>query len=183
MPSTSSTFKQLTDYFVQVGADGIAHTEKSYLAHAIGVYNDLKDWGCDEDLCRAGMYHSIYGTEHFQKFTLALEHRDEVRQLIGERSERIAYCNCAMDRAAFDAAAKQQQPPYRFLDRITGNEVELEPDEFEDLCRVHLCDWLEQVPRSKDWDYRRESYRQLADRLGGIAGESYDRVFAQEAAT
>src|SRR5207244_5277196 len=64
------TFKQLTEFFKTVGADQVAHTEKTYLAHAIGVYQDLKSWGADEDLCRAGMFHSIYGTEKFQRFAL-----------------------------------------------------------------------------------------------------------------
>lgn len=176
------TFKQLTDFFVSIGAESVAHTEKSYLAHAIGVYRDLQEWGADEQLCRAGMYHSIYGTEHFQRFKLPLERRGEVRELIGERGERIAYCNCVMDRATFDEAACRREPPYRFRDRISGEEIELSPQDFEDLCRVHLCDWLEQVPRSQDWDYRRTAYRQLADRLGGVALESYNRVFAHETA-
>ena len=65
--------------------------------------------------------------------------------------------------------------------RLTGDEVELPRAEFEDLCRVHLCDWLEQVPRSKEWDYRRPAYRRMAERLGGTAREAYDRVYALEA--
>ena len=35
--------------------------------------------GCPEDVCRAGMFHSIYGTEKFQGFTLPLGRRDDVR--------------------------------------------------------------------------------------------------------
>ena len=77
-------FKQLTNFFIEVGADQIPHSDKSYLAHAIGVYNDLKAWGADEDLCRAGMFHSIYGTEVFQDFTLPLERRGDLQALIGE---------------------------------------------------------------------------------------------------
>ena len=95
----AATFKQLTDFFITLGADRIPHTETIYLAHAIGVYNDLKAWGCDEEICHAGLFHSIYGTEGFQRFKLPLERRHEVRQRIGERAERLAYWNCAMDRA------------------------------------------------------------------------------------
>ena len=43
------------------------------------------------------MFHSIYGTEKFQGFTLPLERRAEVRALIGDRAERLAYLNCAKD--------------------------------------------------------------------------------------
>ncbi len=177
------TFKQLTDFFLSVGADEIAHTDKGYLAHAIGVHNDLKAWGCDEDICRAGMYHSIYGTEYFQRFTLPLERRGEVRALIGERAEWLAYLNCAMDRPSFDAAVERGTPPYCFRDRITQQEIEVTKQDFQDLCTIHLCDWLEQVPRSKTWDYRRDAYRNLAQRLGGVAMDSYESVFALEAST
>ena len=72
--------------------------------------------------------------------------------------------------------------PCRFTDRITGEEVTLTRAGFDDLCRVHLYDWLEQVPRSKWWDYRRAGYRRLAARLGGVAQEWYDRTFAAETA-
>ncbi len=79
--------KDLTDYFQQIGALEVAHTSKSYLAHAISVYNDLKEWGADEDVRNAGLFHSIYGTELFQGFTLPLEKRGEVRELIGDRAD------------------------------------------------------------------------------------------------
>jgi hypothetical protein len=175
------SFKQLTDFLIGQGVEQVEHTNKSYLAHLIGVYRYLQVRGCTEELCRAGMFHSIYGTERFQGFKLPLESRPEVRALIGERAERLAYLNCAMHRASFDRAAEQDRGPYRIVNRLTGEEVSLAQQDFEDLCRVHLYDWLEQVPRSKKWDDRRAAYRRLAERLGGVAQESYDRVFAAEA--
>ena len=126
------------------------------------------------------MFHSIYGTEKFQGFTLPLDRRGEVRALIGDRAERLAYLNCAMDRASFDRVLDQVVEPYRIIDRITGDEIPLTRHDFDDLCRVHLFDWLEQVPRSREWDYRRAAYRRMAERLGGSAEEAYDRIFAQE---
>jgi len=51
--------------------------------------------------------------------------------------------------------------------------------ELDDLCCVHLFDWLEQAPRSRfGWDYRRQAYRQMAERLGASALQAYDQVFA-----
>ena len=60
-----ATFKELTDYFQRLGASDVGHTDKSCLAHGIAVRNDLKSWGCDEDVAVAGLFHSIYGTERF----------------------------------------------------------------------------------------------------------------------
>jgi len=171
------TFKELTAFFSEIGADQIKHTEKTYMAHAIGVHNDLKTWGFDEEFARIGLFHSIYGTEIFQGFTLPVERRDEIRALIGERAEYIAYLNCAMDRASFDAQVIRREAPYPIKDRLTGKEIVLDETTLDDLVNVHLCDWLEQVGRSESWEYRREEFRQMAVRLGGVAMESYERVY------
>jgi hypothetical protein len=172
-------FKRLTDFLAGLGVAQVAHTEKTYLGHLVNVYRLLKSQECAEDVCRAGMFHSIYGTERFRGFTLPLERRPEVRALIGERAERLAYVNCAMDRDSFDRALERTEGPYHVIDRLTGAEVALSRADFDDLCRVHLYDWLEQVPRSREFDYRRPAYRRLAERLGGAAKEAYDRTFAE----
>jgi hypothetical protein len=156
----------------------VPHTgDQGFLAHLIGVYRDLESWGCNRDVCRAGLFHSIYGTELFRRFSLPLEKRDEVRELIGERAERIAFINCMMDRSSFDALL-DSEGPYRLRHRDNGERIELSREDYDDLVQLHLCDWLEQVPRSQRWDYRRDSYRRMAQRLGGIAKQSFDRVYA-----
>ena len=175
--------KALTDFLIELGVGTVDHTKKTYLAHLIGVYRLMEADGCSAEVCRAGMFHSIYGTERFQGFKLPLERRPDVRSLIGERAERLAYLNCAMDRASFDRALETAQGPFRFRDRITGEPVELADADFDDLCRVHLYDWLEQVPRTElGWGYRRAAYRRMAERLSPRAQAAYDRVFAGEPA-
>ena len=173
-------FQKMTDFFTEVGANGVEHSDKTYLAHAAGVYRDLQRWECDEDLCRAGLFHSIYGTEPFHWFRLPLNRRDEVRDLIGVRAERLAYLNCAMTRETFDRTIQQDQGPYAMIDRFTGEEIVFSPADFRDLCTVHLCDWLETVERNRGWDDRRVAFRRLAGILSGVAKESYERVFARE---
>jgi hypothetical protein len=173
-------WKTLTDFLVGLGVEKIAHTNKTYLGHLVGVYRFMEERGCTEEICRAGMFHSIYGTERFQGFKLPLERRAEIKNLIGERAERLAYLNCAVNRASFDRALEQAEAPYRIVDRLTGEEVQLSQADFDDLCRVHLYDWLEQAPRSQKWDYRRQAYWRMAERLGQTAKSAYDRVFTQE---
>lgn len=177
------TFRELTDFFQEVGATDVAHTKKTYLAHAIGVYSDLKKWGATEELARAGLFHSIYGTERFQRFTLDLSRRADVRALIGERPERLAWFNCAMTRDDYDAVIERliedSSAPLQLTDRFSGERLELSPEDFDDLGRIHLCDWLEQVGRSQDWDYRRNVYQYLARRLGGPALAAYQAVYGE----
>ncbi len=178
-----ATFNDLIDYLQELDTANVEHTHGTYLGHNVGVYRDLKAWGCSEELCRAGMFHSIYGTEIFQDFSLPLDRRGEVRELIGERAEHLAYLNSAIDYASFDRTIERGTAPYTMIDRFTGKEIEIPAKDFEDLCRIHLCDRLEQVLRSKDWDFRPQTFRRLAEQLGGIASESYDRLHASQAAS
>ena len=177
-----ASYDELIEFLKGLGTERVAHTDGSFLTHLIAVYRDLQVWGCDEAVCRAGMFHSIYGTEKFQKFALPLAERGDVQRLIGERAERLAYVNCVMDRKSFDQAVEREAELYRIRDRVTQSEIELGAKDFEDLCRVHLCDWLEQVPRSRQWNYRRGAYERMAARLGGVAQAAYEKVFAAEPA-
>ncbi len=173
-------FREMTDYIVSLGAADIGHTDKTYLAHNIGVYNDLKKWGCSEELCRAGLFHSIYGTQGFQGFKLPLERQSELRGLIGEHAEKIAFLNCFMDRASLAVQLEEPEAPYTIVHRESRQEIVLTKAEYDDLACLHLCDWLEQVERAGGWDNRRADYRKMAERLGGVALASYDAVFARE---
>jgi hypothetical protein len=175
MPS----FKDLTNYLQEVGATEVKHSDKGYLAHAIGVYNDLKEWGWDEEMARIGIFHSIYGTELFQGFTLPLERRGEVRDLLGERAERICWLNCAIERPQFDKEIRKTEGPYQILDRFSDELVDVSDEDFNALCEMHLIDWLEQVGRSGAFDYRRTGYHDLAHRIGGTCLEKYEAVFAE----
>jgi hypothetical protein len=173
-------YRRMVDFLVGLGTDSVPHSgEKGFLAHLVGVYRDLEGWGCDQDVCRAGLFHSIYGTELFQKFCLPLERRGVVQQLIGERAERLAFVNCVMDRSSFDRLIPTNGP-YRITNRLTGDTIELDESDFHDLCVVHLCDWLEQVERSQHWDYRKDAYQGLANRLGGIARQSFEQVYDKQ---
>ena len=174
-------FKRMTDFLVGIGIEQVPHTQKSYLAHLIAVFRDLESLGCPEDVCRAGMFHSIYGTEKFQGFTLPLDRRDEVRDLIGERAEYLAYLNCAMDRAIL--RSRPRTAGRALSDSSTASPARRSRScsiDFDDLCRVHLVDWLEQVPRSQEWDYRRAAYRKMSERLGPAASENFERIYGRQ---
>lgn len=175
-------YKSMTDFLMGIGTKDVEHTGKGFLAHLIGVYKDLERWGADLDVCRAGMFHSIYGTQLFQNFCLPLERRKEVQDLIGDRAEQIAFWNCVMNRPDWDRIFTDRTGERAVVNRITGERYELSQQDFDDLATLHVCDWLEQVPRSKDWDYRRAGYQAMAAYLGGIADEECRRVYGLERA-
>ncbi len=173
-------YKQMTDFLMDLGTKDVEHTGKGFLAHLIGVYKDLERWGGDIDVCRAGMFHSIYGTELFQKFCLPLERRKAVSDLIGTRAEWLGFLNCVMDRTQWDRIFLEHSGERAVINRLTGEKYLLSQRDFDDLTTLHVCDWLEQVPRSHDWDYRRAAYQAMAEYLGGIAEEECERVYGLE---
>ena len=176
----SVIFEKFVQYIHQIGAADVEHSGVGYLGHAVGVYRDLKTWDCSEDVCNAGLFHSIYGTELFQGFTLPLEKRDEVKLLIGKYAEWLAYLNCAIVYSSFDSIVARGSPPYVMEDRFTGDLIEIKPDDFSDLCTIHLCDRLEQFPRSPDLGFRPKVFQYLAKRLGGVARREYMRVIERQ---
>jgi Domain of unknown function (DUF6817) len=176
-----ASFDEMIDFLRQLAAADVPHSGGTYLGHVATVYRDLKKWGYDEDVARGGLFHSIYGTGLFQKFKLPLERRGEVRELIGERAERLAYLFCAVVYDSLDQEIERGTPPYQMTDRFTGKTIAISDQDFDDLLRIQLVDRLEQIPRSKEWDFRRESYRRMAERLGPHAVAEHERVFAMEA--
>ena len=173
----ASDLKRYTDFLQSLGTKDIPHTGEGFFAHLVAVYRDLKKWGCDEAVCLAGLFHSIYGTEKFRRFALPLERRNEVIELIGAHAERVAYINCVMDRATFDVLVLDGGE-LRVRNRDTAEWIDLTQREFDDLKTMHLCDWLEQVPRSQEWNYRRETYHRIARQLGGVPLAAFERVYA-----
>jgi hypothetical protein len=51
----------------------------------------LSERGCSDDLCKAGLFHSIYGTTIFKPKMVSLEDRDKIRELLGAWAETLVY--------------------------------------------------------------------------------------------
>ena len=97
--SPDPKYRQMVEFLTDLGTEEIGHSgDKKYLAHLISVFNDVRNWGGPQYLARSGMFHSIYGTQLFQGFTIPLERRDELIGLIGEEEEWIAFLNCFVHR-------------------------------------------------------------------------------------
>jgi hypothetical protein len=69
-------------------------------------------WECDKDIVLAGLCHSIYGTDSYHTVTIDHSMRDEVRELIGERAEALAW-----------EFGNRKNP--RIVSFITNNETDL----------------------------------------------------------
>ena len=180
-PLPDPKYREMIQFLTDLGTESIGHSgDKKYLAHLVSVFNDVRSWGGSQYLARSGMFHSIYGTQLFQGFTLPVERRDELKALIGEDAEWIAFLNCFVHREPFDQAILDGSTDYVVHNRETGESYQLAEQNWKDLIFLHLCDWLEQIERLHWWDYRREAWIAMADYLGGVAKEKYLEVMARE---
>lgn len=77
------------NYLISKKTQNIPHHNKSFFKHLVNVYDKLRYWNCSEDICFAGLFHSIYGNT---SFNLSIEKdRNVIKDLIGEKAENLVY--------------------------------------------------------------------------------------------
>lgn len=160
--------------------------------HLKGVQAVLRYWNSPQHLATAGLFHSIYGTEGFQGFSLPLSERSAIVDLIGKQSERLCWIFCMVDRYTVDQTVfgydsnQTQQPPPTFGPVVFYSRPELgrfaivlqDKEEWLDFLELTLADWLEQVEGAASkpselflwktgeaFSYRRTAYARMRDIL------------------
>ncbi|HSD38482.1 MAG TPA: hypothetical protein VLC92_13300 [Rhodocyclaceae bacterium] len=82
-------------------ADKTAHAhERSLLTHLTGTTRLLLLWDAPIDTVRAGLCHSIYGTNAFRTASLARHERALLQQTIGRRAEALVWSFSTLRRPA-----------------------------------------------------------------------------------
>jgi hypothetical protein len=135
-------FDILENFLTSHGLDLLApHTGRTYRDHLRATYLLLKANGYDEQVCLAGFFHSIYGTEEHEDNVLSPDKREDLKQLIGLRAEKIAWLNCTTSRSSIYQSISDIGPC-----RDRHND-EISQEDFRDLCIVHYYEWIEQSAR------------------------------------
>jgi hypothetical protein len=111
-----------------------------FLSHLIGVRRLLVSWGERPALCDGGLFHSAYGTEYFQPDAPAS--RDDVRAVIGDEAEAIAWVWCTIRRDTITVTA-----PHTAIDRGSGETMPLSDQMASDIATLWVADTVEQVAR------------------------------------
>ena len=91
------TFTKKINFLKSIGSDKVKHKNGSLLDHLIGTSEKLKEMGAPQYLQDAGLFHSVYGTVYFMPEGGLVENRQNVKDLIGEQAEEIAYLFCIID--------------------------------------------------------------------------------------
>ena len=118
-------------FLLEVGTKNQPHGHRTLYEHLIGTWKLLKEWGCSGDICNAGLFHSIYGTQVYLPSTIPIKNRKVVQNLIGEKAENLVYL--------FHIT-----PPDRFEHFVTMHE----PDR-SDLITIEYANAMEQS--EKNW--------------------------------
>ena len=89
MYKDNKVYKKSIEFLLDKNADKVDHSGRTFLEHLIGVAEILEDWDCSFDTVMAGMFHNIYGNKHYDPGLNVT--REEVKKLIGEKSENLAW--------------------------------------------------------------------------------------------
>lgn len=143
-PSEPS-FEAKLQFLSQFGAGGVGHSGHVLLDHLKGTAALLEAWGVDEAVRDAGLFHSVYGTESFQRAILTLDRRGDVAAVIGKRAERLAYLFGAMTKRSFMLALAPRGPGMLTLQ--DGRQEPVARSDLKDLAHIFTANWLEQFPR------------------------------------
>src|SRR4051812_35082482 len=110
----------------------MGHPGGVLLDHLLGTRCLLMEWAARPALCDAGLFHSVYGTEHYLPAAVPPGMRAEVAEMIGEEAEGLAWLFCVMDRDSFDANVGRTEG-LGVRDRRTEEWIPLTRDQFADL--------------------------------------------------
>ena len=130
----------------QHGADSQGHSNETLLDHLKGTAQLLADWARPAHVCDAGLFHSVYGTESYQKTTIPESLRPQVQELIGEAAERRAWLFGVLSQRQF-VSDLNRETEHRIRHRQTDEWVPISTEEQRDLLEMIAANALEQLDR------------------------------------
>lgn len=143
-PKLEGTSSGLRAFLESRGAAETGHSGRSLLPHLEATSRLLEGWGAKETLCRAGLFHSVYGSDAFEKAIVEESERLLVRRLIGEEAEQLAWL---FGRCRQQALVDSADSVPVVLDRVLGVRIAVSEQQRRDLCELCVANWLEQRPR------------------------------------
>lgn len=134
----------------EFGTEYKNHSGETLYQHLVGTYELLKDWGNPEDICVAGLFHSIYGTQWFNIESTTLDRREYISSIIGKRSEELVYLFCTTDRAGLWENPSGDEVVLH--SRVDNNQYVLSEEKRGALIEIDVANTVEQLRRTPDID-------------------------------
>jgi len=89
------------EFLISLDADKTRHSGRTLFEHLKGVHDLLRDWDNPTDVCLAGLFHSIYGTNTFKH--QSLHDRGALVNMIGVKAELLVHHFATGDRPLFES--------------------------------------------------------------------------------
>lgn len=147
---------------LQAGAGEIRHSGRTLFDHLVGTARCLAQWGCERDVCAAGLFHSVYGTSSFRHGLLAIADRPALRLRIGEAAEQLVFLFC---RAARNEAFLEQLDVGIVKDRDGTTTHAISPQTAQQLMLVESANLYEQRQASGGRAFDVQTVHRFAGRL------------------
>ena len=119
----STKIKFLRDH----GAHLCKHSGKTLLEHLENTRDILRKEGAPEYLQDADLFHSVYGTAYYMPDEGISTSREDVKKIIGEQAEEIAYGFCVLQAPRRNEIVKftgQLKEDLLWLDSANSTEIE-----------------------------------------------------------
>jgi len=130
------------DLLRELTADQSPHSGRTLLEHLTGTYDLLESWGNSHEVCVAGLFHSIYGTQYYTVQSTSLADRQRIAEVIGSRAEELAFLFCTTDRMSFVTQAAAPAP--KLVVTKTGQPVPVSQDVLGELIEIEAANRIEQ---------------------------------------
>lgn len=82
----------------------LEHSASTLWSHLVNTFQILEAWKAPQDVCLAGLLHSIYSTQYFKSALVSNSRRREVASRVGNRAEQLAHWFCILDRESIRLA-------------------------------------------------------------------------------
>ena len=124
-------------FLLEVGTKNQRHGQRTLYDHLVGTWKLLKGWGCSREICNAGLFHSIYGTQVYLPSTIPIKNRKVVQDLIGKSAENLVYLFHITPPNRFEYFVTMREPERSKLMTISyANDMEQSEKNWDDL-RFH----------------------------------------------
>lgn len=100
--------KELCFEFVRQRTEHVPHSRTTFFEHLKDTYTILEEMGMSEDVCMAGLFHAIYGTDYFKH--QATNDREEIKKLIGDYAEDLVFNFCTMKNRTPEIISNAKSP-------------------------------------------------------------------------
>ena len=151
----------IVELLVSEGAARMPHAgDRTLLEHLLGTTEILRRWGQPTPIRRAGLLHSVYGTDAYHRQLIPPSRRAAVAAVAGEEAERLAYLFGIVPREPLFAGMHRWARSLPLLADVDPPPTRAELDA---LVVVHMANLADQADRrSSRWLGR---LAQLADLL------------------